>query len=581
MPTPRLLTVILAVLASTLWGATAVTAESDPAKPAGAGVPPQIEFFLARSETNACGPGCNEWIAAEGKIDAGAASRLRRLLTKLGRRRLPIFFHSPGGSVAGSIELGRLIRDQKLETSVAHTIPLGCDREKLLEKSCEAQKRSGQELESEIDPVVAMCNSGCVYAVAGGAVRRIPPGVKLAIHDVGLDPATAPARGALVSAGKKLAHERIQEYLRDMGIEEALYKAAVAIPFESSRFLEREELARFGLDRRELGETPWQFIDKPTPAMRKRIFLRTDQARYVDGSLNLGCGTGQAIRLVLAWQHDASEAAVTGPRLAGISLSGQRLDLSNTYAAKDFDIRFASLTASTFDTVDDNATIGLSTEPARPDALATLNMHGFSVAYAKLRKSCDERARNTIAVASPAAPSVTVALPAKPAQPIPYLDAGLLAKLSQPAVQVRTGSQNTPAAPPTTEPDPPQLASNTPDPPTQPDPVQESCNLHIAGEPQHLTGRVTRFLSGEEILARTQSVEDRLGAKISPAYASLKRVTVESYPQDGNGSTMAAIPERMAVKIGDLVELNSRHQDESLRCHFIPWTINRIVGHVE
>jgi hypothetical protein len=44
---------------------------------------------------------------------------------------------------------------------------------------------------------------------------------------------------------------------------------------------------------------------------------------------------------------------------------------------------------------------------------------------------------------------------------------------------------------------------------------------------------------------------------------------------------MAAIPEHMAVKIGDLVELNGRHQDESLRCHFIPWTINRVVGHAE
>jgi hypothetical protein len=122
-------------------------------------------------------------------------------------------------------------------------------------------------------------------------------------------------------------------------------------------------------------------------------------------------------------------------------------------------------------------------------------------------------------------------------------------------------------------------ASNTPEPAAQPDPERKSCNLHIAGEPQHPTGRVTRFLSGEEILARTQTVEDQLGARISPAYASLKRVTVER--QDGNGATMAAIPERMPVKIGDLVELNSRQQDESLRCHFIPWTINRIVGHVE
>jgi hypothetical protein len=44
---------------------------------------------------------------------------------------------------------------------------------------------------------------------------------------------------------------------------------------------------------------------------------------------------------------------------------------------------------------------------------------------------------------------------------------------------------------------------------------------------------------------------------------------------------MAAIPEHTAVKMGDLVELNSRHRDQSLPCHFIPWTINRRVNHVD
>jgi len=40
---------------------------------------------------------------------------------------------------------------------------------------------------------------------------------------------------------------------------------------------------------------------------------------------------------------------------------------------------------------------------------------------------------------------------------------------------------------------------------------------------------------------------------------------------------MAAIPEQMTVKIGDVVELNTRYRDASLPCHFIPWMINRIV----
>jgi hypothetical protein len=229
MPDPRLLPIVLAVLVSTAGCAAAGT---DPAKatPAGPSAPAmaEIEFYLARGEADACGPGCREWIAAEGKIDAGAAQRLRRLLAKLGRARPPIYLHSPGGSIAGGLELGRLIRDQKLEVSVAHPVPLGCDRDKPPEKSCEAQKRSAQGLEAEFDPTIAMCNSACVYVLAGGSVRLVPPMVKLGIHDVGLDPAKTPPRGALLQA-KTLAHERIQEYLREMGFIRRLP------PFRSSR----------------------------------------------------------------------------------------------------------------------------------------------------------------------------------------------------------------------------------------------------------------------------------------------------------------------------------------------------------
>jgi hypothetical protein len=44
---------------------------------------------------------------------------------------------------------------------------------------------------------------------------------------------------------------------------------------------------------------------------------------------------------------------------------------------------------------------------------------------------------------------------------------------------------------------------------------------------------------------------------------------------------MAAVPENMDVKIGDLVELASRYRDRALPCHFVPWTINRLLDHAE
>src|SRR5262249_61647097 len=73
--------------------------------PAKAAPMPPIVFFTAKGEPNACGPGCSEWIAAEGTIDPGAEDRLRALLKRLGGRKPPIYFHSPGGPGPGGLPI--------------------------------------------------------------------------------------------------------------------------------------------------------------------------------------------------------------------------------------------------------------------------------------------------------------------------------------------------------------------------------------------------------------------------------------------------------------------------------------------
>src|SRR4051812_42413082 len=47
-------------------------------------------FFVAKGPENACGPGCNEWIAALGTFNEGTAERFRAFMGKLDRN-LPIF----------------------------------------------------------------------------------------------------------------------------------------------------------------------------------------------------------------------------------------------------------------------------------------------------------------------------------------------------------------------------------------------------------------------------------------------------------------------------------------------------------
>jgi len=43
-------------------------------------------FIVATGEPNACGRGCTEWIAGEGRFDEGAAQRFREFLTALAKR---------------------------------------------------------------------------------------------------------------------------------------------------------------------------------------------------------------------------------------------------------------------------------------------------------------------------------------------------------------------------------------------------------------------------------------------------------------------------------------------------------------
>jgi hypothetical protein len=128
-------------------------------------------FYLAKGEGDACGPGCSEWIAAEGSIDLGAAQRLRAVLSRLGKRKLPIYFQSPGGLGGPAMGIGRLLREREMTAGVSKTIPTGCVA--VSDESCRALKRSGQALAAELDNF-ASCNSGCAYALIGAKVRQVP-----------------------------------------------------------------------------------------------------------------------------------------------------------------------------------------------------------------------------------------------------------------------------------------------------------------------------------------------------------------------------------------------------------------------
>lgn len=222
-------------------------------------------FYLAKGEPDACGPGCAEWIAAEGEIDLGAPQRLRQFLAKQGQKRLPIYFHSPGGLAGHSMEIGRLLRERQMTAGVALTVPVDCARRDAV--ACNALKQSGQPVSAELWGAGA-CYSGCVYAVIGGKVRQVPPGARLGVH--ASKPVQVLADGRVVPYPRRpppQAVERLETQLRNhiraMGIDAQLLEIATGTPHEKIRRLTRDEIAKLNIDRREFLESNWMVVESP------------------------------------------------------------------------------------------------------------------------------------------------------------------------------------------------------------------------------------------------------------------------------------------------------------------------------
>ena len=409
MPIRHLFAIALALIACCAVPAPAAMAQTAPApatKPPAAPDPAVMRpmvFYDAHGEADACGPGCSEWIAAEGKIDRDTADRLQQLLTHLKGARPPIFFHSPGGSVIGAISLGETIRARKLTDSVGHTVPLDCDPDPKNQNSCGAELRAGHSTKARLDPLTAMCNSACVYALAGGVVRLIPPWVTLGIHDIGIDLAAAKIRHPstrAIETAKAISRARLRNYIRRMGIDEGLLTEAFATPFTSIGQLTRDDAARFGLDRREFGETGWQFVDKPQPAIRKMFFVRADtgERRYVNAVVNVSCTPrlgGRAIVVLARQRLPANTEIVVGRPLISIRVNGREIHLARRTSAKLY-LWSGQLPLAQLETVSDEAAMVLPGEELGrqqgPSGDVSLAMTGFAAAYAKLKVCAEQTA---------------------------------------------------------------------------------------------------------------------------------------------------------------------------------------------
>ncbi|MGJ4997855.1 hypothetical protein ACQR0Z_25760 [Bradyrhizobium sp. HKCCYLS3077] len=247
----------------------------------GEGVAP-IAFALVKGPADACGPGCDSWIAAEGKIDNDAAARFRKFMKLVGDRKLPIYFNSPGGNLQQALALGNMLRERKAVVRVGRTTVRECGFEPQEGDVCTRLKLSGRELHGEVWTRGAICNSACPYVILAAPTREIAADATLAVHSprvilnfTGGVP-TREMRAQAMQQAMARADKMVLDYIVKLGADPGLLTVARSVPFESMRILTREEIVRFALDRRQRVESPWMFETASRGIAYKTILARKD-----------------------------------------------------------------------------------------------------------------------------------------------------------------------------------------------------------------------------------------------------------------------------------------------------------------
>ena len=210
-----------------LLAASAASAQAPRPPVGGIGSPPDaMIFYVAHGAADACGPGCSDWIAAEGTVQWDTHKRLFNILDRNAGRKLPVIIHVWGESNLNvAITLGRILRERGIDTTVGTTEVTACIGKP--ESECFALKRPGGPLDARIKSPDAPCDLTCVLMLAGGVHRSLPAGAHVVLGGMLLRNRLAPnvsqeARDTL----PERYGEAFRKYLRDMGVETELLDIA-------------------------------------------------------------------------------------------------------------------------------------------------------------------------------------------------------------------------------------------------------------------------------------------------------------------------------------------------------------------
>ncbi len=193
-----------------------------------------MTVVVVRASDKRCEPNCPQWIAAEGKIDASAVEKFRKLLANIGGGRYPILIDSTGGDFDAAIEIARLIQSNSLMVAVSTTGYVGCTPTK---EFCSNPQPA--DVAYKGFPIFqGYCGGACVLVLAAGKVRAAGSAMAVVVEYGNSINLGGPAQAAVEDA---------DQVFHLSGVSSDLLKMIFATKGADRNNLSPEELTSFNL----------------------------------------------------------------------------------------------------------------------------------------------------------------------------------------------------------------------------------------------------------------------------------------------------------------------------------------------
>src|SRR5713226_851233 len=227
-----------------LWGAFAlacgvaqVLAGSPTSADDGSSAPMRFEW-RREGPPDTCGSNCRVWISAVGYITADTPREFEAFTADPDARGAVLVLDSDGGSVLGTLALGRMIRGLDMITTIG--------------KSTTLPASGSRERSATLSPN-GTCESMCAFLLLAGSHRYVPPEARVLVHQIWLGKKRKQALESSYSAEELNVVQRdigrLAQYTIEMGGVGELIETALRIPpWEPLYRLSADELQRMRLN---------------------------------------------------------------------------------------------------------------------------------------------------------------------------------------------------------------------------------------------------------------------------------------------------------------------------------------------